>query len=161
MRSLFWLGLLFPLLAFGQTSARKTVRQTSPAKSPSPRSPLPTFKDVAKEAGLTVSHISTPEKKYIVESMSGGAGLIDCDGDGLLDIITVNGSSVDRYRQGGRKCDRAHCSQVFHGVLALIILDDGPVAYIYWPPPPEPPSPLPNADTCDCHCSPNARISTC
>ena len=62
---------------------------------------MPRFKDVAKEAGLTVSHISTPEKKYIVESMSGGAGLIDCDNDGKLDIITVNGSTIDRYRQGG------------------------------------------------------------
>src|SRR5439155_661526 len=48
-----------------------------------------------------VSHISTPEKKYIVESMSGGAGLIDCDNDGKLDIITVNGSTIDRFRQGG------------------------------------------------------------
>jgi len=51
--------------------------------------------------GLTVSHISTPDKKYIVESMSGGAGLIDCDNDGKLDIITVNGSTIDRFRQGG------------------------------------------------------------
>src|SRR5258708_10820950 len=33
--------------------------------------------------------------------MSGGAGLIDCDNDGKLDIITVNGSTIDRYRQGG------------------------------------------------------------
>jgi hypothetical protein len=56
---------------------------------------------VAKEAGLTVSRISTPDKRYIVESMSGGTGLIDCDNDGKLDIITVNGSTIDRYRQGG------------------------------------------------------------
>jgi enediyne biosynthesis protein E4 len=61
----------------------------------------PEFKDVAAEAGLTVSHISSPDKKYIVESMSGGSGLIDCDGDGKLDIITVNGSTIDRFRQGG------------------------------------------------------------
>ncbi len=33
--------------------------------------------------------------------MSGGVGLIDCDNDGKLDIITVNGSTVQRYRQGG------------------------------------------------------------
>ena len=33
--------------------------------------------------------------------MSGGAGLIDCDNDGKLDIITVNGSTVQRYREGG------------------------------------------------------------
>jgi enediyne biosynthesis protein E4 len=63
--------------------------------------PLPRFDDITKAAGLTVPHLSSPEKRYIVESMSGGVGFIDCDNDGKLDIITVNGSSVDRYRQGG------------------------------------------------------------
>jgi hypothetical protein len=62
---------------------------------------IPRFEDVAQKAGLTVAHISSPDKKYIVESMSGGVGLIDCDNDGKLDIITVNGSTVQRYRQGG------------------------------------------------------------
>jgi len=33
--------------------------------------------------------------------MSGGVGLIDCDNDGKLDIVTVNGSSVERYRKNG------------------------------------------------------------
>ncbi len=33
--------------------------------------------------------------------MSGGVGFIDCDNDGKLEIITVNGSSVDRYKNGG------------------------------------------------------------
>ena len=87
MRKLLFLGLCLPLLASAQAPAQKT--------------PVPQFKDVAKEVGLTVSHISTSEKKYIVESMSGGAGLIDCDNDGKLDIITVNGSTIERYRQGG------------------------------------------------------------
>ena len=63
--------------------------------------PVPRFEEIAKQAGLTVPHISSPEKKYIVESMSGGVGFIDCDNDGKLDIVTVNGSTVDRYRQGG------------------------------------------------------------
>jgi enediyne biosynthesis protein E4 len=62
---------------------------------------LPQFKDVSRDAGLTVSHISTPDKQYIVESMSGGVGLIDCDNDGKLDIVVVNGSTIDHYRQGG------------------------------------------------------------
>jgi enediyne biosynthesis protein E4 len=66
-----------------------------------PPQPVPRFEDVAQKAGLTVAHISSPDKKYIVESMSGGVGLIDCDNDGKLDIITVNGSTVQRYRQGG------------------------------------------------------------
>lgn len=70
--------------------------QIQPTTTPTPR-----FVDVAKEVGLTVSHISSPEKRYIVESMSGGAGLIDCDNDGKLDIITVNGSTVEHYKNGG------------------------------------------------------------
>ena len=65
------------------------------------RSAVPHFEDVASQAGLSVSHVSSAEKRYIVESMSGGVGLIDCDNDGKLDIITVNGSTVDRYREKG------------------------------------------------------------
>ncbi len=87
MFRLLRLGLFLPVLASAQAAA--------------PKPPLPQFKDVAQQVGLTVSHISTLEKKYIVESMSGGAGLIDCDNDGKLDIITVNGSTIERYRQGG------------------------------------------------------------
>ncbi len=63
--------------------------------------PIPRFIDVAKQIGITGSHISSPEKRYIVESMSGGAGLIDCDNDGKLDIITVNGSTIEHYKQAG------------------------------------------------------------
>ena len=73
---------------------------TSLAQSSTTDKP-PQFEDIAQKAGLTVAHISSPDKKYIVESMSGGVGLIDCDNDGKLDIITVNGSTVERYKQGG------------------------------------------------------------
>jgi len=61
----------------------------------------PAFEDVAKQAGLTAAHIATPEKKYIMETMSGGVGFIDCDNDGKLDIVIANGSNVERYRNGG------------------------------------------------------------
>ena len=63
--------------------------------------PIPRFKDAAQELGLTVPHISTSDKRYIVESISGGVGLFDCDDDGRLDIVVVNGSTVDRYLKGG------------------------------------------------------------
>jgi len=63
--------------------------------------PIPYFEDIGQQAGLTVSHISSPAARYIIESVSGGVGLIDCDNDGKLDIITINGSTVDRYRQQG------------------------------------------------------------
>ena len=63
--------------------------------------PVPRFEDISQQAGLTVPHISSPEKKYIIETVSGGVGFIDCDNDGKLDIVTVNGSTVERYRHGG------------------------------------------------------------
>src|SRR5205807_1985744 len=63
--------------------------------------PVPKFEDVTKQAGLNVSHISSPDELYIMESTSGGVGFIDCDNDGKLDIVAVNGSTVDRFRHGG------------------------------------------------------------
>jgi len=33
--------------------------------------------------------------------MSGGVGFIDCDNSGVLSALVVNGSTVDRYRNGG------------------------------------------------------------
>jgi enediyne biosynthesis protein E4 len=60
-----------------------------------------TFSDVSAAAGLGVAHISTAENRYIIESMSGGAAVFDCDGDGFLDVATVNGSSVENFKKGG------------------------------------------------------------
>ncbi len=71
------------------------------ATAPKLIDPVPVFRDIAAQAGLTASHISSAEKHYVIESMSGGIGLFDCDNDGKLDIVMVNGSSVDRYKQGG------------------------------------------------------------
>ncbi|MGB8473121.1 MAG: CRTAC1 family protein [Candidatus Acidiferrum sp.] len=101
------------LLALGCVSPQLVRAQSVPvplppsAKLPAPKihrsgfSPVPKFRDIAQARGLTVSHISTGEKRYIVESMSGGVGLFDCDDDGRLDIVIVNGSTVDRYLKGG------------------------------------------------------------
>ena len=101
-----WLALLSTATPLAQTTPAKASTQAVPPKSqaqpsPPPQSPVPQFEDVAQKAGLTVPHISSPDKRYIVESMSGGIGLMDCDNDGKLDIVTVNGSTVDRYRHGG------------------------------------------------------------
>ena len=50
---------------------------------------------------MNVSHVSSADNRYIVESMSGGAALFDCDNDGFLDAATVNGSSIENYKKGG------------------------------------------------------------
>src|SRR5229473_3728927 len=66
-----------------------------------PAQPQPQFEDVTAQAGLTAPNLAQPGNRYVIESTSGGVGFIDCDNDGRLDIVTVNGTSVDRYRQGG------------------------------------------------------------
>ena len=95
-----WLGLWIDLFLAAIALAQTVPPQIAPSKPQAAQSPIPRFEDIAQNSGLTVPHISSPDKKYIVESMSGGVGLIDCDNDGKLDIIAVNGSTVERYRQG-------------------------------------------------------------
>lgn len=75
------------------------VAGCAPTEGPAPTPIM--FRDIAGESGVTVRHISSDEKRYIVESMSGGAAVLDCNDDGLLDIAVANGSTVDRFRNGG------------------------------------------------------------
>ena len=56
------------------------------------------FTDITEQAGIKFKHVSTPEKKYIVESMSGGVALFDYDNDGYLDIYLVNSLTVDMVK---------------------------------------------------------------
>jgi hypothetical protein len=59
--------------------------------------PVPdiSFTDITARAGINFKHVSSPEKKYIVESMSGGLALFDYDNDGYLDLYLVNSLTVD------------------------------------------------------------------
>jgi len=53
------------------------------------------FRDIRAEAGVAFQHHSAPEKKYIVESMSGGVALFDYDNDGRIDIYLVDSLTVE------------------------------------------------------------------
>jgi len=55
------------------------------------------FEDIADKSGLSKwQHLmGTPEKKYILETVGSGVGLLDYDNDGWLDIYLVNGSTYD------------------------------------------------------------------
>lgn len=59
------------------------------------------FRDISRGSGIEGPRGSSPTKRYIVEMMSGGVALFDCDNDGRLDIVAVNDSSVDGYLHGG------------------------------------------------------------
>jgi hypothetical protein len=53
------------------------------------------FEDVAVKAGLTTWHhtMGSAEKRFIIETVGSGVGLLDYDNDGWLDVYFVNGST--------------------------------------------------------------------
>ncbi|HEY8412871.1 MAG TPA: VCBS repeat-containing protein, partial [Pyrinomonadaceae bacterium] len=60
------------------------------------------FTDITTQAGITFKHVASPEKKYIVESMSGGVAMFDYDNDGDLDLFMVNSLTVDLVKSKGK-----------------------------------------------------------
>ncbi|HEX8502401.1 MAG TPA: CRTAC1 family protein [Pyrinomonadaceae bacterium] len=58
--------------------------------------------DVTEAAGVAFRHVASPDKKYIVESMSGGVALFDYDADGWLDLFLVNSLTVELVKSGGK-----------------------------------------------------------
>lgn len=82
LRRTYAAAVLIPMLL---VSLLATGQQPTPVR----------FADVTREAGITFIHVSSPEKRWIVESMSGGVALLDYDNDGYLDIYFVNSLTVD------------------------------------------------------------------
>src|SRR5579863_4331095 len=61
---------------------------------------FPQLIDITASTGIHFEHLSSPEQRFIVESMSGGVALIDYDGDGWPDIYFTNAQTVDMARAG-------------------------------------------------------------
>src|SRR5258708_19695511 len=109
LRILFMaLTLMAPRLIAAQATGPQTVRiPPPPAKAAKPKTdrsslpPIPTFKDIAKDVGLTVSHISAPEAHYVIDSTSGAPALFHCHNHGRLQPPLLNDSSLDPYRTRG------------------------------------------------------------
>lgn len=62
--------------------------------------PLPQLVDITASTGINFNHLSSPEQKYIVESMGGGVAIIDYDRDGWPDLYFTNAQNVDMARAG-------------------------------------------------------------
>jgi enediyne biosynthesis protein E4 len=65
-----------------------------------PASQLPQLVDITDSTGIKFEHLSSSDKKYIVESMAGGVALIDYDRDGLPDIYFTNAPTVEMALAG-------------------------------------------------------------
>ncbi len=59
------------------------------------------FREISKESGITRVPYSSKNQHYVVETISGGVALFDCDNDGKLDILVVNDSTIEQARNGG------------------------------------------------------------
>jgi hypothetical protein len=68
--------------------------------APQPDNQLPQLVDITDSTGIKFEHLSSSDKKYIVESMAGGVALIDYDRDGLPDIYFTNAPTVDMALAG-------------------------------------------------------------
>jgi enediyne biosynthesis protein E4 len=90
-------GFLMGARAHAQTKAASAGASTA---SPSATLPVPKLVDITASTGIRFEHLSSPEQKYIVESMSGGVALIDYDGDGWLDIYFTGAPSVAMELEG-------------------------------------------------------------
>jgi hypothetical protein len=62
--------------------------------------PTPQLVDITSSTGIHFQHLSSPEQKYIMESMSGGVALIDFDRDGWPDIYFTNAQNVGMAKTG-------------------------------------------------------------
>ena len=81
-----WIGLFLVLAAGGLLWAE----------------PVPRFTNVTRSSGIDFLHVSGPEKTkpYLFEAKGGGAGFFDYDNDGWLDLLMVQGSTLEQFRKG-------------------------------------------------------------
>jgi hypothetical protein len=89
-----------------------------------------TFTDVTSTSGITFVQTSSPEKKYIVESMSGGVALFDYDNDGWLDIYLVNSCNTENYTDP--RCARSALYRNDKGMKFTDVTDKAGIAYPGW-----------------------------
>lgn len=97
------LAFICGLLA-GQTQRKNAETKVgSPARQRVPpriKAKYPQLVDITNSTGIKFEHISSPEQKYIVESMSGGVALIDYDRDNWPDIYFTNSYTVEMAQHG-------------------------------------------------------------
>lgn len=107
---------------------RQKAAAESAATGPVPN--YPQLVDITKLTGVRFNHTSSPEAKFIAESMSGGVVLIDYDGDGWPDIYFTNAQSVEMARHGVRA--RSALFRNNHNGTFTDVTDKAGVGYPCW-----------------------------
>jgi len=90
----------------------------------------PKLVDITSLTGVRFDHKSSPEAKFIAESMSGGVALIDYDGDGWPDIYFTNAQSVEMAQKGVKS--RSALYRNNHDGTFADVTDKAGVGYPCW-----------------------------
>ncbi len=107
-----------------------STREASPAHQVPRTEPYPRLVDITASTGITFEHLSSPDQKFIVESMSGGVALIDFDRDGWPDIYFTNAQSVEMALAG--KKARSALYRNNHDGTFTDVTDHAGVGYPCW-----------------------------
>lgn len=85
--------LIVAALCTGCNPSQKSATKKPPAPLITPR-----FEEVTAKAGLKWTHNPCRTgKKFLPETVGGGGGFLDYDGDGNLDILLINGAPLPGY----------------------------------------------------------------
>jgi enediyne biosynthesis protein E4 len=113
--------------------AKEKSTVTLPSEQrPTPPSPgsLPELVDITDSTGIKFEHLSSPEQKYIVESMSGGVAIIDYDRDGWPDLYFTNAQSVEMALAGQKARSALYHNN--HDGTFTDVTDKAGVGYPCW-----------------------------
>ena len=86
--------------------------------------------DITASTGIHFDHLSSPEARFIVESMSGGVAIIDYDNDGYPDLYFTNAPSVAMYKTGARARSALYHNN--HDGTFTDVTDKAGVGYPCW-----------------------------
>jgi len=131
------LCVLFPAVRMmGQMGTATPLSPEERAKAEAERNataPLPNYPelvDITDSTGIHFEHLSSPEAKFIAESMSGGVALIDYDRDGFPDIYFTNAQSVEMALHGAKA--RSALFRNNHDGTFTDVTDKAGVGYPCW-----------------------------
>jgi len=131
--------LVLPIAQARAGQARPTVVKPSLAQSGNGKAAevpdgapgsYPELVDITSSTGIDFEHLSSPEQKFIVESMSGGVALIDYDRDGWPDIYFTNAQTVDMALRGQKA--RSALYRNNHDGTFTDVTDKAGVGYPCW-----------------------------
>jgi enediyne biosynthesis protein E4 len=122
--------------AMGQMGTATPLSPAERAKAEAERTattPVPNYPqlvDITRLTGIHFEHLSSPEGKFIAESMSGGVALIDYDRDGFPDIYFTNAQSVEMALHGAKARSALYHNN--HDGTFTDVTDKAGVGYPCW-----------------------------